>query len=98
MELLNFFASSGFKNLYAIDPSSAKFKKFYNKKINLITDYFSRNKVINYLSLKHQKFDLITSFAMFYDIENPNSFCKDINALLKKTEFGYLNYLTFLYY
>ncbi len=81
---LNFFASSGFKNLYAIDPSSAKFKKFYNKRINLITDYFSRNKVINYLSLKHQKFDLITSFAMFYDIENPNSFCKDINALLKK--------------
>ena len=30
-----------------------------------------------------QKFDLITSFAMFYDIENPNNFCKDINELLK---------------
>ena len=29
------------------------------------------------------KFDVITSFAMFYD-ENPNKFCKDIFNLLNK--------------
>ena len=27
--------------LYGIDPSAEKFKKYYNKRINLITDYFS---------------------------------------------------------
>ena len=80
---LNFFASIGFKNLYAIDPSSFKFKEFYNKNVNLITDYFSKKKVIKCLKSSQQKFDLITSFAMFYDIENPNNFCKDINELLK---------------
>ena len=32
----------------------------------------------------HQKFDLISSFAMFfYDVNNPNLFCKDIFKLLK---------------
>ena len=30
------------------------------------------------------KFDVITSFAMFYDVENPNKFCKDIFNLLNK--------------
>ena len=33
-----------------------------------------------------KKFSLITSFAMFYDIDNPNQFCKDINSLLSKKE------------
>ena len=38
---------------------------------------------------------MISSFAIFYDIEDPNSFCSDINKLLKKdgiwvVEFSYL--------
>ena len=32
----------------------------------------------------NKKFNLITSFAMFYDIEDPNEFCKDIEGLLTK--------------
>ena len=41
-----------------------------------------------------EKFDLITSYAMFYDIEDPNSFSKDIFNCLKKNgvwalEFSY---------
>ncbi len=75
---LNFFAKKKFDNLYAIDPSSKKFKNFYDKKIKLITSYFSRNEVYNNIEDKKIKFDLITSYAMFYDIEDPNSFCKDI--------------------
>ena len=36
--------------LFAIDPSSEKFKKiFKKKKINLIVDYFSKKKVDNFL-------------------------------------------------
>ena len=33
---------------------------------------------------------------MFYDIENPNSFCKDINALLKKNGIWVLELSYFL--
>ena len=66
MELffLNFFFKKNKKlNLYGIDPSAGKFEKYYRKNINLIVDYFSKE------SLKiEKKFDLITSFAMFYDI------------------------------
>lgn len=81
---LNFFAKKNQYKLYGIDPSSAKFKKFYNKKINLISDYFSKKIIEKYLNNKKTKFDLITSYAMFYDIEEPNLFCKDINDLLSK--------------
>lgn len=94
---LNFFAKSRKDlHLYGMDPSSKKFKKFYDKKINLIPDFFSKKKLDQYLDLKTKKskFDLITSFAMFYDIEDPNSFAKDINNLLSKNglwvlEFSY---------
>ena len=41
---LNFFANKKYKNLYGVDPSLEKFKKYYNKKINLITGYFSKKK------------------------------------------------------
>jgi len=77
---LNFFSKKKKISLYGIDPSSEKFKKFHSNKINLIIDYFSKKKIIN--KYKKIKFDFITSFAMFYDIEDPNSFCRDIKDLL----------------
>lgn len=84
--------------LFAIDPSSEKFRdNFDKKKINLIVDYFSKKRIEDYLKLKKipsKKFSLITSFAMFYDIDDPNSFCKDIKEMLDKdgnwiVEFSY---------
>lgn len=94
---LNFFAKKRKDlNLFGIDPSSKKFKKYYNKKINLITDYFSKRKIDEFFIEKKikKKFDLITSFAMFYDVEDPNAFAKDIFNLLDKNglwvlEFSY---------
>lgn len=78
---LNFFSKKNKNfNLYGIDPSAIKFKKYYEKNINLIVDYFSKESLNNI----DNKFDLITSFAMFYDIEDPNKFCSDINYLLNK--------------
>ena len=81
---LNFFASKKHCKLYGIDPSSAKFRKYYDKNINLISDYFSKKKIEKHIYNKKIKFDLITSYAMFYDIEDPNSFCEDISNLLNK--------------
>jgi SAM-dependent methyltransferase len=84
---LNFFSNLK-KNLTLIgtDPSANKFRNYYNKDIHLIVDFFSQKTIGNYIKEKDikKKFSLITSFAMFYDIEDPNYFCKEIYNLLKK--------------
>ena len=85
--------------LFAVDPSSSKFQNsFDKKKINLIVDYFSKKIVDKYSAsnnLGNDKFSVISSFAMFYDINNPNSFCKDVFNMLDDSgiwivEFSYL--------
>ncbi len=95
---LNFFASKNRKNkIFGIDPSAQVFKKNYKKKIFLINDFFSKSKLLSFIKkkkLKIRKFSLITSFAMFYDLLKPNSFCRDINDLLSEnglwvSEFSY---------
>lgn len=83
---LNMFAklkSNSFE-LYGCDPSAEKFKKYYNKNINLVTDYFPSKQLILDLQKRNQKLNLISSFAMFYDVKDPNSFCKNIFKLLEK--------------
>ena len=81
---LKLFAKNKFNNLYAIDPSAKKFHKYYNNKIKTFFDYFSKKNIFNLNNRKKITFSLITSYAMFYDIEDPNSFCADISDLLKK--------------
>jgi len=76
---LNFFSKKQY-DLYGIDPSAKKFKKNYNKKINLISKFFNKKNIEE--KYHNIKFDLITSFAMFYDVDDPNKFCKEINELL----------------
>jgi len=63
--------------LVGIDPSAKKYKYNYKNNIKIYFDFFSK-KIFN----KDQKFDLITSFAMFYDVSEPNIFCSDIFDLL----------------
>ena len=65
---------------YGIDPSQI-IRKIKNNKIKIIQDFFPprRNQV-----LKDKKFDLISSIAMFYDLDDPNIFVKNIKSKLKK--------------
>jgi len=93
---LNLFDNSF--QLFGIDPSSEKFKKLYKKNIHRINDFFSENNIKRYFKnkgLREKRFDLITSFAIFYDVNDPNSFCKEIFNLLSPkgfwaVEFSYL--------
>jgi NDP-4-keto-2,6-dideoxyhexose 3-C-methyltransferase len=94
---LNFLRKIKGVKLYGMDPSSKKFLSNYKKNISVIADYFSKKKLLELLSTDQvrEKFNIITSFAMFYDIEDPNSFCKDICDLLNDegiwvVEFSYL--------
>jgi len=64
--------------LYGCDPTINKFKKYYRKDIQLISDFFSAK------NFKNQKFQLITSIAMFYDLPDPLKFANDIKKVLSK--------------
>ena len=67
-------------NYVGIDPTINKFKKFYPKNFKTRSKLFSGQA---YLSLsKKQKAKVITSIAMFYDIQNPNKFVSDIKSIL----------------
>ena len=65
-----------------VDPTISKFQKNYQKKIIKIPDFFSSKILKKYKIYKRAK--LITSIAMFYDLENPISFAKDIHETLDK--------------
>ena len=90
---LNYFAKlpKDYK-LNGVDPSAKKFLNLYDKKIDVSIDFF--NLKFAKKSFKKNSFKLITSFAMFYDVEDPNGFCEGINYLLSKNgrwiaEFSY---------
>jgi hypothetical protein len=72
---LNCYNSDKFK-LIGVDPSLSKFKKFYKKNIIKISNFFLQENIESYLINKKAK--LITTFAMFYDLQDPVKFTNDI--------------------
>ncbi len=58
-----------------IDPTGKKFKQYYPADIRLIPDFFTEEAFKKEFD---QKAKIITSIAMFYDLEDPNIFVKDI--------------------
>ncbi|MFC2002725.1 class I SAM-dependent methyltransferase [Chloroflexota bacterium] len=69
------------KNLYRVgfDPA-INLKQYSEKHADLIvTDYFMAD---NYLEKVGRKAKIITTIAMFYDLEEPHEFVDDINAAL----------------
>jgi hypothetical protein len=63
-----------------IDPTGKKFKEYYTDGIELIPDFFSKE--VFEASFPGLKAKVITSIAMFYDLENPVAFVKDIEHCL----------------
>lgn len=74
---LSFFSKQF--NLVGIDPTIKKFSKFYRRDIKKIPSFFNK-KEINKITSKKAK--LITSIAMFYDLEDPIKFANDVYDLL----------------
>lgn len=63
-----------------IDPTGKKFAAFYTDDIRLVPDFFS---AANFESVyPGEKAKIITSIAMFYDLEDPGSFVRDIEKVL----------------
>lgn len=63
-----------------IDPTGIKFRRYYPEYIELVSDFFSSEVVRNVRDGKKAK--VITSIAMFYDLEDPIQFARDIESVL----------------
>lgn len=59
-----------------IDPTGEKFKEFYPPEIDLIVDFFPTDRLKDLFPSKKAK--IITSVAMFYDLEDPKYFVESI--------------------
>lgn len=68
--------------LVGIDPTGIKFSDYYPKEIELIADFFSASVVAKKIPGKKAK--VITSFSMFYDLEDPISFAREIESSLSE--------------
>ena len=69
--------------LVGIDPTGYQFQEYYPDYIQLIPDYFSADIVQKHFGDRKAK--IITSFAMFYDLESPIDFMKKIYEVLDDT-------------
>ena len=79
--LLKSYTTKGLKRI-GIDPTGNKFKNFYTDGIELIPDFFSKD--IFFKQYGKNKAKIITSIAMFYDLEDPKKFILDILEVLDK--------------
>lgn len=66
--------------LVGIDPTGSKFSGFYPEYIELVTDFFSADLFKS--RFPNQKAKIVTSFSMFYDLEDPISFMRDVRDIL----------------
>jgi len=74
-------AYSGKHKKVGIDPTGLKFKQYYTDEIVLIPDFFSAE---NFKGVfEKEKAKIITSIAMFYDLESPLDFVRDIEKCLE---------------
>jgi NDP-4-keto-2,6-dideoxyhexose 3-C-methyltransferase len=70
----------GGPTLVGMDPSARKFRKYYRPDIQPVADFFSADKFR--ARFGDRKAKIITSIAMFYDLEQPQTFVDDIAAVL----------------
>lgn len=65
-----------------IDPTAEKFSRFIPSGVNYIADFFSKN--VFKEKYGNRKAKIVTSFSMFYDLEDPCAFAKEVAQILSK--------------
>jgi hypothetical protein len=63
-----------------MDPGGEQYKKYYPDNIHLVSDFFTAAHFKSVFPQKKAK--IITSIAMFYDLENPMEFVENIRQIL----------------
>jgi hypothetical protein len=78
---LKAYTTQGIKRI-GVDPTGEKFRQYYTDDIQLIPDFFPSTEVKNLVGNSRVK--VITSIAMFYDLEDPIAFAQSIHDNLDK--------------
>ncbi|MCI0683662.1 MAG: class I SAM-dependent methyltransferase [Gemmataceae bacterium] len=66
--------------LVGMDPSGGKFAHYYPAQVRLIPDFFSPAAFAQAFPGRRAK--IVTSFAMFYDLDRPQDFMAEVHAVL----------------
>jgi NDP-4-keto-2,6-dideoxyhexose 3-C-methyltransferase len=66
--------------LVGIDPTGNKFREYYPAHVDLIPDFFSAR--LFKQRFGERKAKVVTSFSMFYDLEDPVNFMREIHDVL----------------
>lgn len=67
-------------DLVGIDPTGVKFHVYYPEHIKLIPDFFSARLLKERFPVRRAK--VVTSFSMFYDLESPMDFMREVHDVL----------------
>jgi hypothetical protein len=65
--------------LIGIDPTANKYRDYYSPQVKVVPDFFSEE---NYFANQDKKAKLVTSIAMFYDLEDPVGFAQQVFNIL----------------
>lgn len=76
--LLKSYKTAGLRRI-GIDPTGAKFQQFYDDDITLVPDFFS---AAAYRRTAAPPAKIVTSIAMFYDLDDPVRFAREIHDVL----------------
>ena len=75
---LKAYASTQLRRI-GIDPTGRKFQEYYPADVALVPDFFSADA---YRSVESKPARIVTSIAMFYDLESPVAFATQIASIL----------------
>ncbi|MBN8816733.1 MAG: class I SAM-dependent methyltransferase [Sphingomonas sp.] len=76
---LRAYPDNGYQ-LFGVDPTGTKFREYYTDNITLVPDFFSAAAIHG--PLNGQKAKVVTSFSMFYDLEDPAQFAREVAGAL----------------
>ncbi|WP_315751535.1 MULTISPECIES: class I SAM-dependent methyltransferase [unclassified Bradyrhizobium] len=62
-----------------IDPTGQKFREYYPEDVKLVPEFFSAEA---YQSVSREPAKIVTSVAMFYDLEDPIGFARSVENIL----------------
>lgn len=63
-----------------MDPTAARFRQFYAQGVHVIADFFSAERFEQ--AIPGRKAKIVTSIAMFYDLERPLEFVQQVASVL----------------
>lgn len=64
-----------------MDPTAEKFREYYPAGVEVIADFFSASRFNE--AFPGRKVRVVTSFSMFYDLERPVDFVREVSSILE---------------